>query len=189
MAKLYFRYSTMNAGKSVDLIKSNFNYLENNKNTICITSKKDNRYDNNKITSRIGISVDAISVDDDDNIYDIVKNKNISCVFVDEAQFLTKNQIFQLSDIVDLLNIPVICYGLRSDFKINMFEGSKYLMMLADNIEELKTLCFHCGEKKAIINARFGDDNNIIEKGKQILIGGNDKYHPLCRRCYKKLIK
>ena len=191
MAKLFFRYSTMNAGKSIDLIKTNFNYFENDRKTLCFTSAKDNRYGEGKITSRIGLSVDAISVFDDTDIFDIVykyiiNNEQIYCVFVDESQFLNKNQVFQLTDIVDGLDIPVICYGLRSDFVMEMFEGSKYLMALADSIEEIKTICFECKEKKAIINARI-TDGKIITEGAQVMIGGNDTYKPLCRKCYKKL--
>ena len=191
MAKLFFRYSTMNAGKSIDLIKTNFNYLENNRKTLCFTSAKDNRYGEGKITSRIGLSVDAISVSDETNIFDVVikyiiNNEQIYCVFVDESQFLNKDQVFQLADIVDGLDIPVICYGLRSDFVIEMFEGSKCLMALADSIEEIKTICFECKEKKAIINARI-TDGKIVTEGDQVMIGGNDTYKPLCRKCYKKL--
>ncbi len=194
MAKLFFRYSTMNAGKSIDLIKTNFNYLENKRKTLCFTSAKDNRYGEGKITSRIGLSVDAISVSDDTNIFEIVKGicrwsglgPDISCIFVDESQFLTKEQVFQLSDIVDYWDIPVICYGLRTDFIMEMFEGSKYLMSLADSIEEIKTICFECKTKKAIINARVSN-NKIVTEGDQVMIGGNDTYKPLCRKCYKKL--
>ena len=116
----------------------------------------------------------------------IINNEQIYCVFVDESQFLNKNQVFQLTDIVDGLDIPVICYGLRSDFVMEMFEGSKYLMALADSIEEIKTICFECKEKKAIINARI-TDGKIITEGAQVMIGGNDTYKPLCRKCYKKL--
>ena len=187
MAKLFFKYSTMNAGKSIDLITKNFNYLENGKKTLCFTSSKDNRYGENKITSRIGLSIDAIPIFDNTNIFDIVKNEiDIACVFIDESQFLNKEQIFQLSDIVDELNIPVICYGLRSDFVMNLFEGSEYLMSISDSIEEIKTICFECKIKKAIINARISN-GKIITKGNQVMIGGNDTYKPLCRKCYKKL--
>lgn len=189
MAKLYFRYSTMNAGKSIDLLRCNHNYIENGKKTLCFTSARDDRYGKGKITSRIGISIDAISIYDNTNIYDIVKNENdISCIFVDEVQFLTKEHIFQLSDIVDELNIPVICYGLRSDYMLGAFEGSKHLLTLADQIEEIKTICFECKCKKAIINARI-IDGKIIESGTQIQIGGNESYQPLCRKCYKKILK
>lgn len=188
MAKLYFRYSTMNAGKSIDLLRCNHNYLENNKKTLCFTSSKDNRYGVGKITSRIGLSVDAIAISDETNIFDIViSNKDVSCVFVDESQFLKKEHIFQLTDIVDILDIPVMCYGLRSDFMLDAFEGSKYLMAIADNIEEIRTICFECKTKKAIINAKI-TDGKIVSAGEQVQIGGNDTYKPLCRKCYKKLL-
>lgn len=187
MAKLFFRYSTMNAGKSIDLLRCNHNYIENGKKTMCLTSSKDNRYGVGKITSRVGISIDATPVYDDTNIFDMVKNEDISCVFVDEAQFLNKKQVFQLSDIVDTLDIPVICYGLRSDFKLEVFEGSKYLLSIADKLEEIKTICFECNSKKAVINARMFD-NKIVEEGEQIQIGGNETYRPLCRKCYKKIL-
>jgi len=187
MAKLFFRYSTMNAGKSIDLLRCNHNYIENDKKTLCFTSSKDNRYGEGKITSRIGLSIPAILIFDNTNIYDIVKTETgISCIFIDESQFLTKEQVFQLSDIVDELNIPVICYGLRSDFVMNPFEGSKYLMTISDNIEEIKTICFECKTKKAIINARI-TEGKIAIVGSQVMIGGNDTYKPLCRKCYKKL--
>jgi thymidine kinase len=188
MAKLYFKYSTMNAGKSIDLIRTNFNYLENNKKTLCFTSSRDDRYGVGKIASRIGLSTDAIPIYNNTNVFEIVKNENdISCVFVDEVQFLKKEHIFQLSDIVDILNIPVICYGLRSDFKVGVFEGSKYLMAIADNIEEIKTICTECKCKKAIINAKI-IDGKIVSEGSQIQIGGNETYKPLCRKCYKTIL-
>jgi thymidine kinase len=178
----------MNAGKSIDLIRTNHNYIENNKKTLCFTSAKDDRYGKGKITSRIGISIDAILIYDYTNIYDIVKTQNdISCVFIDEVQFLKKEHAFQLSDIVDILDIPVICYGLRSDFMLEPFEGSKYLMILSDEIEEIKTICFECKIKKAIVNSRIFD-GKIVTEGQQIQIGGNENYKPLCRKCYKKLI-
>jgi len=189
MAKLYFRYSTMNAGKSINLIKTNYNYIENNKKTLCFTSAKDDRYGKGKITSRLGISIDAELIYDNTNIYDIVKNENdISCIFIDEVQFLKKEHIFQLSDIVDELNIPVICYGLRSSYLLELFEGSKYLMIIADQIDEIKTICSNCVKNKATINARIINDK-IITEGEQIIIGGNESYQPLCRKCYKKMIK
>ncbi len=188
MAKLYFKYGTMGSGKSVDLIKTNFNYIENGKKTICFTSNKDIRYGKGKITTRLGISIDAVVISDSTNIYDIVDDlSDISCVFLDEVQFITKKQVFQLSDIVDNLNIPVICYGLRSDFKLEIFEASKYLMGISDHIEEIKTMCRYCSLKKAIVNVRFKDDK-IKKVGQQIQIGGNETYKPLCRKCYKYLL-
>jgi len=188
MAKLYFRYSTMNAGKSIDLLRCNHNYIENGKKTICFTSSKDDRYGKGKITSRVGISTDATPIDDSDDIFELVKEmKDISCVFVDESQFLSKKQIFQLSDVVDVLNIPVICYGLRSDFRMNPFSGSKYLMAIADTVEEIRTICSVCKDKKAIVNVRVNEDGKVLLDGEQIKIGGNETYKPMCRKCYKKI--
>ena len=189
MAKLFFRYSTMNAGKSAHLLLTNYNYFENNKKTLCFTSGKDNRYGDSKITSRIGLSTDAVPVYDNMNIYNLVKNEaDISCVLVDEVQFFTADQIFQLSDIVDILDIPVICYGLRSDYRMSNFEGSAKLMAICDSIEEIKTICFECKTKKAIINAKI-INNIIITEGEQVQIGGNETYRPLCRKCYKKILE
>ena len=187
MAKLFFRYSTMNAGKSIDLLRCNHNYLENGKKTLCFTSGVDNRHGEGKITSRIGLSIDAIPIFDDTNIYDVVKKESdISCIFIDESQFLKKEHVFQLSDIVDELDIPVMCYGLRSDFIMEPFEGSKYLMTISDNIEEIKTICFECKSKKAIINSRIFD-GKIVTEGSQVMIGDNNTYKPLCRKCFKNL--
>jgi thymidine kinase len=190
MAKLFFRYSTMNAGKSIDILRIKHNYNEYGDNVICLTSAKDDRYGIGKITSRIGIQTDAISIEESMNIFNLIytMKEKISCILVDESQFLTKEHIFQLSDIVDELNIPVICYGLRSDFSLEPFEGSKYLMAIADNVEEIKTICSKCKSKKAITNARM-IDNKIVTKGEQVQIGGNESYKPLCRKCYKKTIK
>jgi len=197
MAKLYFKYGAMASGKSVDLLKTNFNYTEYGEKVICLTSAKDNRYGQGKIASRIGIQTQALSVYENMNVYDLIYNfwkaamddgTKISCVLVDEAQFFTKSQIFQLSDIVDSLNIPVMCYGIRSDSNLELFEGSKQLLVLADTIEEIKTICANCRSHKAIINARF-NNNKIIESGPQIQIGGNETYRSLCRKCYKKEIE
>lgn len=184
MAKLFFRYGSMSSGKSIDLLRSNYNYNENNKKTLCLTSGMDDRYGKDKITSRIGISTNAISVYKETNIFELVKNMkiDISCIFFDEVQFLTKEHVFQLSDIVDILNIPVICYGLRSDFLMNPFLGSSYLMGICDEIEEIKSICW-CG-KKAIINTRI-IDGEIITNGEQILIGDTN-YTSLCRKHYKE---
>ena len=188
MAKLYFKYSTMNAGKSIDLLRCNYNYIENGKKTLCLTSSKDDRYGVGKITSRIGISTDAIPFDDNMDIYELIeKEEDISCVFVDESQFLTKKQVFQLSDVVDKLNIPVICYGLRSDFRLENFSGSKYLMAIADTVEEIRTICNVCKEKKAIVNVRVDEDGKVLLDGSQVQIGGNESYKPMCRKCYKKI--
>jgi len=186
----------MNAGKSIDLLKVSHNYEETGLKTVCLTSAKDNRYGVGKITSRIGISKDAIAVDDDTNIYEIVDKMEEmpACILVDESQFLTKKQVFELADIVDKLEIPVVCYGLRSDFQMEGFPASITLMSIADSIEELKTICYECGEKKAIVNARYMKNDfkykkDIVENGDQIMVGGNDSYMPLCRKCFKFLVE
>jgi len=189
MAKLFFRYSSMGAGKSLDLLKVSYNYEENNEKILIFTSALDNRYGKGIVKSRVGLSKPAIVINKNFNIYQHVRtliSEGVKAILVDEAQFLTKEHIFQLSDIVDILNVPVICYGLRSDYKLEPFEGSKYLMTMADSIEEIKTICSECKNKKAIVNARF-KDGIIVTEGEQIEIGGNESYKPLCRCCFKKL--
>jgi len=193
MAKLFFRYGTMGCGKSLDLLKVAFNYEENGMGVLILTSKIDNRYGHDIVKSRTGISKNAIGINKDENIYNIIDYKKnvlgqkIDCVLVDEIQFFEKKHIYELVTIVDKLDIPVICYGLRTDFKLEPFIASKYLMAIADEIEELKTICSKCGIKKASVNAKFDEEGKIIIKGNQIEIGGNEKYKPLCRKCYNKL--
>lgn len=197
MSKLYFRYSTMGAGKSLDLLKTAHNYEERNKKVFLLTSDLDNRFGKKKITSRVGISRESNTFNKESDIFDmvlssynstkskyqVIENKP-SCVLIDEAQFLTKEQVWQLTDIVDNLNITVICYGIRSDFLGEPFVGSIYLMTLADKIEELKTVC-EFGEK-ASMNMRINNGKPVFD-GEQVLIGGNDSYLPVCRKYYKKL--
>jgi thymidine kinase len=186
MAKLYFRYSTMGAGKSLDLLKTAYNYEERDKFVILFTSSLDNRYGTKKITSRVGISRDAYVFDTTTNIYDFVSDNcfGCDCVLIDESQFLSKEQIWQLTDIVDDLQCDVIAYGLRSDFRGEPFEGSIYLMTLADEIEELKTVC-KFGDK-ASMNMRLSEGKPIFD-GNKVMIGGNDSYLPVCRTHYKKM--
>lgn len=188
MAKLYFRYSTMGAGKSLDLLKTAYNYEERDKYVILFTSGLDNRYGTKKITSRVGISREAHIFDDSTNIYEFVSENCIGCdcVLIDESQFLTKEQVWQLTDIVDELQCDVITYGLRSDFRGEPFEGSIYLMTLADEIEELKTVCKY-GDK-ASMNMRLSEGKPIFD-GNKVMIGGNDSYLPVCRTHYKKMKK
>ena len=184
MAKLYFYYSTMNAGKTTTLLQSSYNYLEKGMKTLLFTPKIDNRYGENLITSRIGISAKAITIDYNFNIFEYIINKynnllNISCILIDEVQFISKKQIYQLINIVDILNIPVIAYGLRTDFKGNPFLSSVYLLSIADKISEIKTICY-CG-KKATMTMRIDFNSNKITSGKQIKIGGNKTYVSCCR--------
>ena len=177
----------MNAGKTTKLLQSNFNYKERGMNTLLYTSAYDVRYGEAKITSRIGISEKANTFDENTDIYDEVRSNisnttRIHCVLVDEAQFLLKQQVKQLCDIVDELNIPVLTYGLRTDFLGEPFEGSKYLLLWADELIEVKTVCF-CG-RKAIMNAKV-ISGMVMRSGTQIDIGGNEKYTSLCRKHYK----
>jgi len=175
----------MAAGKSLDLLKVAFNYEEREQIAIIFTSAADTRYGIGKVKSRTGLEKDAIPVDDKFNIYMYIKNilNKPDCVLVDEAQFLNKNHIWQLTDIVDLLKIPVICYGLRSDYRGELFEGSYYLLGLADNIEEIKTIC-HCGAK-ATMNMRVINGKAVYE-GKQVIIGGNESFIAVCRKHFKE---
>jgi len=185
----------MGSGKSLDLLKVAYNYEENGMKVLILTSKIDDRYGSDIVKSRTGIGKDATGINRNDNIYEIIEykssilNEEINCVLVDEVQFFNKEHIYQLVKIVDQLDIPVICYGLRSDFKLEPFGSTKYLMAIADEIEELKTICSECGKKKATVNARFDETGKIITEGKQVEIGGNDKYRPLCRKCFNALKK
>ncbi len=185
MAKLYFYYSAMNAGKSTVLLQSSFNYKEKGMDTLLFSPSIDNRFGKNIICSRIGLYANAISFDSEFNLFEyteksVSSHANLGCVLLDEAQFLTKQQVLQLIAIVDKLNIPVLAYGLRSDFQGEAFEGSQYLLIWADNLIEIKTIC-HCG-KKAIMNARIDDQGKIIKFGEQLQIGGNERYISMCRK-------
>lgn len=190
MSKLYFKYGTMGSGKTLELLRVAYNYIERGQNVLLLTSSLDNRDGiNNKIKSRTGLEMDSISINDNTNIIEVYLKedliKKINCVLVDESQFLNKNQIDQLTDIVDIYNIPVMCYGLNSDYKNYPFEGSSYLMSVSDNIEEIKSICW-CG-KKSTTNARI-INNKIIKEGEQIFIGGNESYISLCRKHFKENI-
>jgi len=184
MAKLYFRYGAMGSGKSIDLLKTSFNYKERGQKTLILTSIIDNRYGEGKVKSRIGIEENAISVSSDDSVLEIFKkNCKVDCVLVDEVQFLTEKQIIELGDIVDIYDIPVIAYGLISDFKQELFPGSKALLGICDTIENIPVVCW-CG-KKATVNSRLLD-GKVIYDGDQILVGGNESYISLCRKHWKE---
>lgn len=194
MAKLYFKYGCMNSGKSMFLLATAFNFQERGIPFICLKSTIDNRENEHVIHSRSLGDRECISIEPDTDIYNsllkIIEISDLSCterikwILVDECQFLTEKQVDELSMIVDDLDINVVCYGLRTDFKTKLFPGSKRLFELADTIEELKSTC-SCGEKN-IVNARFNDVGNIVLSGEQVLIGGEEKYLPLCRKCYRK---
>ena len=184
MAKLYFNYSSMNAGKSTMLLQANHNYQERGMSTIIYTSSVDDRYGKKEIVSRIGLKAESNIFSNDTNIYKEVisfnKDKRVDCVLIDEAQFLSKDQVAQLGKIVDDLDIPVLTFGIRTDFKGNLFEGSEYLLAWADNLKEIKTVC-HCGRKATMV-LRLDENGNVLETGDQIEIGGNEKYVSICRK-------
>jgi len=179
----------MNAGKSTALLQSNHNYLESNLKTMLFIPKEIGSKSDGKIVSRIGLMAEAIIADKKYNFFsELEKMRDISCVFVDEAQFLSKNQVHELGRIADDLNIPVMCYGIRTDFQGKLFEGSLELLAIADNLKELKTICSEC-DKKATMVVRLNSNGEIILKGEKILIGGNEVYKTLCRKHFRKLTK
>lgn len=189
MANFYFRYGSMGAGKSIDLLKVNHNYREQEKNTLLFTPSVDDRYGVGKITSRIGLSEDADIVDESFNLYNYIKEytkvgEKVFAVLVDEAQFLTKEHVIQLTKVVDELDIPVMAFGLKNDFSNNLFEGTEALLIYADKIEEIKTICTKesCG-KKATMNLRLNNGAPVYE-GEQVQIGGDESYIPVCRKHY-----
>ena len=188
MAKLHFYYSAMNAGKSTALLQANHNYQERGMDTLLFVPRIDNRFGVGKITSRIGLQAEALSIDEAFNLYSHIEqalsgNSNIHCILIDEAHFLSRDQVMQLSNVTDILNIPVLAYGLRSDFRGEPFEGSLYLLALADILTEIKTVC-HCG-KKATMNLRIDDEGRPVRQGPKVEIGGNERYVATCRKHHK----
>ena len=185
MAQLYYRYSTMNAGKSIELIKVAYNYEERGKHVLTLIPSVDHRYGVGLITSRIGLQREADIVNEDTNILDLFIQKNtdhpVDCVLIDECQFLKKHHVEELAEIVDSFEVPVLAYGLKNDFQNELFEGSYYMLAYADKIEEIKTICW-CGRKATMV-ARLVN-GNIVKQGEQIVIGGNDMYVSLCRKHY-----
>lgn len=188
MAKLYFYYSSMNAGKSTSLLQSSYNYRERGMHTLVLAPELDDRYGVGRVTSRIGLEAEAITFRSGDDLHGLIAaehgRQTLHCVLVDEAQFLTKQQVFQLSEVTDRLNIPVLAYGLRTDFQGEPFEGSKYLLAWADNLKEIKAIC-HCGSKATMV-IRLGEDGRAVTEGSQVEIGGNDRYVSMCRRHFKE---
>ena len=177
----------MNAGKSTVLLQASHNYGERGMKTMLFTAELDNRSKVGNISSRIGLSEKASTFNKNDNLFSSVEKRlrkdKISCVFVDEAQFLTEKQVWELSDVVEILNIPVMCFGLRTDFQGKLFEGSSSLLAIADELKEIKTIC-HCG-KKANMVVRVDSNGKVLKVGAQIEIGGNEKYISLCRKHWK----
>ena len=189
MAKLYFNYGAMNAGKSTILLQAAYNYDERGMRTVLLKPSLDNRGGTQeKITSRIGLSNNAIVFNQTADLMSLVEEihseNKIDCVLVDEAQFLSLDQVWQLSSIADQLRIPVMCYGIRTDFRGDLFPGSAALLAVADNLKEIKTLCW-CG-RKATMNMRFGKDGQAVSDGTQIEVGGNERYISLCRKHWTK---
>ncbi len=188
MAKLYFHYSTMNAGKSTILLQASHNYRERGMQTYLITAQFDNRAGEGRIASRIGIGDPADTFAPDEDLFTKIKTRlatgPCACVFIDEAQFLSHAQVWQLARVVDDLGVPVMCYGLRVDFRGLLFPGSSALLALADEMREVRTIC-HCG-KKATMVVRMGADGHALHDGAQVQIGGNETYVSLCRRHWRQ---
>jgi len=189
MAKLYFYYSAMNAGKTTILLQSAHNYRERGMNPMLFTPALDDRSDVGIIKSRIGLEAEATAFKQEDDLFEAVQNRledqNVHCVLVDEAQFLTREQVFQLTDVVDRLNIPVLCFGLRTDFQGELFEGSRYLLAWGDQLDELKTIC-HTGSKATMV-VRVDDKGYALRKGSQVEIGGNERYVSVSRKEFKEV--
>ncbi|WP_170607248.1 thymidine kinase [Ruegeria arenilitoris] len=191
MAKLYFNYSTMNAGKSTVLLQASHNYRERGMETYLLTAKIDGRAGSGRIASRIGISEQADTFREDDDVFNMIQNRlnagSVACVFVDEAQFLTEDQVWQLARAVDDLNVPVLAYGLRVDFQGKLFPGSASLLALADEMREVRTIC-KCGRKATMV-IRQDENGNAITEGAQVQIGGNETYVSLCRKHWREAVE
>ena len=188
MAKLYFSYSAMNAGKSTLLLQASYNYRERGMHTLLFIAALDDRAGRGKIGSRIGLECEGIPFSADDDLYAHIakeqKSRDIACVFVDEAQFMTEEQVWQLARTADRLNIPVMAYGLRTDFQGQLFPGSKALLAIADSLREIRTIC-ECGRKATMV-VRLGPDGRPLKDGAQICVGGNETYVSLCRRHWEE---
>lgn len=186
MAKLYFYFAAMNAGKSTILLQSSYNYRERGMHTLLFTPVIDTRYKYGTVHSRIGLSEEALIFNPNDNLYERVleQKQKYACILIDEAQFLSRAQVYQLTEITDQLNIPVLAYGLRTDFRGELFEGSQYLLAWADELIEIKTIC-HCGRKATMI-LRLNEHGEALTEGEQVLIGGNNMYSSTCRKHFKQ---
>jgi thymidine kinase len=192
MAKLYFYYSAMNAGKTTTLLQSAHNYRERGMRVLVLTPRLDDRAGQGTIASRIGLSAQGTAFGRDDDLEqlareDIAAHGRLDCVLVDEAQFLTRAQAWQLSDVVDALRVPVLCYGLRTDFRGELFEGSAALLAWADELEEIKTIC-HSG-KKATMTVRVDERGRAVRQGPQVEIGGNERYVSVSRAEFKRVMR
>ncbi len=190
MAKLYFHYSTMNAGKSTVLLQASHNYIERGMQTYLLTARFDRRAGEGRIASRIGIGVEADTFDETDDLFAKISARleagPCACVFIDEAQFLTKKQVWGLARAVDDLNVPIMAYGLRVDFRGELFPGSAALLALADEMREVRTIC-HCGRKATMV-VRQDESGQALKDGAQVQIGGNETYVSLCRRHWREAV-
>ena len=188
MAKLYFHYSTMNAGKSTLLLQASYNYREQGMKTLLLTAAIDDRAGKGRIASRIGIADDAIIFDSESDLFALAESRGTgaACIFIDEAQFLTREQVWQSARVADDLNIPVMCYGLRVDFRGELFPGSAALLALADDMREVRTIC-HCGRKATMV-IRHDAEGRAITRGEQVQVGGNETYISLCRKHWRAAV-
>ncbi|WBU52376.1 thymidine kinase [Paracoccus sp. SCSIO 75233] len=188
MAKLYFHYSTMNAGKSTLLLQASYNYRERGMETLLLLAALDTRAGAGRIGSRIGISAEATAFDPQQDLFALIEAdpRELACVFIDEAQFLTRDQVWQLARVADDLGIPVMAYGLRVDFRGELFPGSAALLALADDLREVRTIC-HCGRKATMV-IRRGADGVAVTDGAQVQVGGNETYVSLCRRHWREAV-
>jgi thymidine kinase len=190
MAQLYFYYSAMNAGKSTALLQSSWNYQERGMRTVVYTAEIDDRFGSGKVSSRIGLSSPARLYNPETSLLAEIREEHqrqtIHCVLVDESQFLTREQVSELATVVDDLDIPVLCYGLRTDFRGELFSGSQYLLAWSDKLVELKTVCF-CGRKASMV-LRLDQNGRPYQEGAQVEIGGNERYVSVCRKHYKEAL-
>lgn len=188
MAKLYFYYSAMNAGKTTTLLQSSYNYKERGMETLLLTPQADDRYGSGQITSRIGLKAPATVFNAGTNLLQLAREmmskQEIHCIMVDEAQFLSREQVYELGQICDELDVPVLAFGIRTDFRGEPFEGSKYLLAWADNLKEIKAIC-RCGRKATMV-LRIDEQGDVIRDGAQVEIGGNDRYVSMCRQHFNE---
>ncbi|MGT2925648.1 thymidine kinase [Streptococcus cuniculipharyngis] len=186
MAQLYYKYGTMNSGKTIEILKVAYNYEEQGKPVVIMTSALDTRDDFGVVSSRIGMRREALPISDDTNIYDYVEGLDPKpyCVLIDESQFLKKHHVYQLARVVDELDVPVMAFGLKNDFQNELFAGSKYLLLFADKIDEIKTICQFCSKKATMVLRT--ENGRPVYQGNQIQIGGNESYTSVCRKHYFK---
>lgn len=184
MAQLYYKYGTMNSGKTIEILKVAHNYEEQNKPVVILTSELDNRDEIGVVSSRIGMRREAIPIGDDMDIFAYIKglDEKPYCVLIDECQFLSKANVYALARVVDELDVPVMAFGLKNDFRNELFEGSKYFLLLADKIEEIKTICQYCSKKATMVLRTI--EGKPVYEGEQIQIGGNETYISVCRKHY-----